>query len=197
MSLFGLGFSTAGVGKVYTVDGSYSLNTVLGLASFQPVLWVSTEARDAAGNIARHRRLVSSPTTGGTVLTTDTPGIPSIAPPAGPASAPPLVDFADRLDPMAALTVGGFGFHQVTATDILGRTWTMIVEDLDGVGLESLQFPLVQAPLNGLAAGTWSVNVETFLGFSSTFGSTDYVLEERFRQMVTYARAVSVDYTVN
>ncbi len=197
MSLFGLGFSTAGAGMVYTVDASYSLNTILGLASFQPVLWVSTEARDAAGNIARHRRLVSSPTTGGTVLTTATPGIPSISAPAGPASAPPLVDFADRLDPATAITVGGFGFHQVTARDALGRSWTMITEDLDGIGVESLQYPLIQAPLVGLAAGTWTVNVETFLGFSSTFGSADYILEERFRQMVTYARAVSVDYTVN
>ena len=141
--------------------------------------------------------LVFSPTTGGTVLTTATPGIPSIAAPAGPASAPPLVDFADRLDPLAALTVGGFGFHQVVASDSLGRRWTMLVEDLDGIGLESLQYPLVQVPLLGLAAGTWSVRTETFLGFSSTFGATDYILEERFRQMVTYARAVSVDYTVN
>ena len=196
MPLMGVGFATLSAGKAYTVDGSLSLSTFLGLGPFLPVLWVSTEARDGAGNIARHRRAVSVPATGTTLMTTLSPGVPTINPPAGPATGSPAVSFEDRLEPATALAVGGFGFHQLRATDPNGRRWTLLVEDQDGIASKSLQFPQIQSPLVGLGTGTWSVSAETFLVFSSTFANADYILEERFRQMVTYARAVSVDFTV-
>lgn len=195
MTLFGVGFTTATTGANFTVNGSYGLGMALALAPYQPVLWVSAEARDTTGNLSRHRRLILDNTLGITYPTVPAPGIPTITSPSGPSTGSPAVTYADLLDASALL--GGFGFTELTATDAAGRRWSVLRQDTDGAaGAVTVQLPDL-AGLPGLATGNWSVRAENHLIFSLTFAAGDYVVEEIRRQQVTYARAAAKSFTVN
>ena len=76
MTLSGVGFAVNAGGSNFTVNGSYAVRLMQTLALFFPTMWVSTEAQDAAGNLARHRRLILDPSLGTTFVTTAAPGIP-------------------------------------------------------------------------------------------------------------------------
>ncbi|MCC6670063.1 MAG: hypothetical protein IT458_03320 [Planctomycetes bacterium] len=197
MTLFGVGFTTLGTGAVYTVNGTYSLSTVLALGAYAPVLWVSAEARDTAGNLSRHRRLIGDASVGTTVDTGAPLGVPTITAPAGAFTGSPSFEFQDRLD--ASSLIGGFAFHSFTATDPLGRSWTLVRNDVDGaVGNATVQIPdLAGVSVPGLAAGSWAVTAESHLLFSATFSPGSYNLEEIRRQQVKYARAAPRNFTVN
>lgn len=196
MTLFGVGFATKGSGARYTIQGTYSLSTVLALEAFSPVLWVSTEARDTAGNLARHRRLISNNGLGTTFATVATPGIPTPTVPATSTDAP-AVTYADRLDRSKLL--GGHAIREIVVEDPTGRRWSVLREDLDDdQGSETVQLP-AGIGTAGLAKGKWKIRVEDTLLFSQTFasGGGDYVLAERRRQQVTFARSATVETTVN
>ncbi len=195
-TLFGVGFVSMS-GSTATVDGSYSLASYLSLSGFSPTLWVSTEARDADGNIARHRRLISNPNTGLTLATTAAPGIPAITTPSGASTGSPSVTYADRLD--KAAVIGGFASTELTATDGNGRLWTLLQHETSvSGGTTTVQFPDMSGlSPTGLATGSWSVRAENYLMLTLTSaGSGDWVLDERKRQLVTYARAKPVTFTV-
>ncbi len=196
MTLYGVGFATAGVGAQYTINGSYALRLNQTLALFTPTLWVSTEATDASGNIARQRRLIVDPTTGTTFNTTAAPGIPTVSTPAGAITGSPAVSFQDRLN--SASLLGGFAFTQLRAADPNGRDWLVLLQDISGAnGATTLQFPdLSGTGLVGLSTGSWSIGAEHILMFTNSYSSTSYVLEERFRQLVTYGRAQAVAHVI-
>ena len=195
--LAGTGFATAATATQFTVNGTYAVGIPELAVPFEPNFWVSTEAADADGNVARHRRLITDLLTGESFATAVPPGIPTVSAPSGPSTGAPAVTFEDRLDP-AALFAGGFAILELTATDSAGRAWTVLRQDLDGAGAsETVQLPdLSGAGVAGLAVGDWSVQVEAFLLFSATFTPTNYLFEERFRQFATYARTQPVVFTV-
>ena len=88
---------------------------------------------------------------------------------------------------------------ELTATGAAGRNWSLLIEDTNGaVGSTAVQFPdLSGVGTAGLVPGTWSIRAEDYLYLSTTFGLGDLLIEERFRQQVTYARAQPVAFVVN
>ncbi len=188
---------TAGAATSFDVDSTFSLPQVLTLSPFLPVIWVSMEGRDAAGNVARHRGLVHDVNTGATLAIWPTPGVPAITAPGGASVGAPAVTFADGLD--RTTVPGGLAFQQMTAIDATGRTWTIWREDLTAaVGATAWQIPdLSGAGITGLGLGTWSIRTEAYLVFSVTQVPGSFLWEELRRAQVTYARAASVNFTVN
>ena len=187
----------AGAATSFDVDATFSLPQVLALAPFLPVVWISMEGRDAAGNIARHRGIVLDVNSGATLASWPTPGIPTITAPGGASAGSPSVTFADRLD--RTVVPGGLAFLQVTATDAAGRQWSVWREDDGGaVGATAWQFPdLAGVGVAGLGLGTWKVRGEAHLIFSITQVPGSFLWEELRRAQVTYARSASVDFIVN
>lgn len=197
-TLFGSGTPTAaGSMTAFDVMASYSLVNTLTLTPMSPVLWVSLEARDASGNLARHRSIVADFATGTTLGTWPTPGIPTITPPGGPFTGAPSITYADRLD--RAAIPGGIAVTELTLTDSAGRSWSVLRQDLDGaVGATTWQVPdLVGTGLVGLATGTWKVRATEHLAFSVTATPGDFFLEELRRASVTLGRTAEVDFVVN
>jgi len=197
MTTFGVGLASPGTGAEYTIDATYLAAAAVQVVDLGPKLWVSTEATDTAGNVARHRRLIIDPLMGTTVATVNTPGIPTITTPSGSSTGAPAVEFQDRLDPADIPGGLGFGVLTLTATDGNGRSWRVLREDTTGkVGATTWQLPVFSTP-TGLTTGTWSVRAESALFFSSAAGTADMVLEEARREEVTYARAAAKSFTVN
>ncbi|MCA8944069.1 MAG: hypothetical protein KDB80_16005, partial [Planctomycetes bacterium] len=196
MPLSGVGFATATGGTSYSINGSYLLRLNQLLVQFPTQLWVSTEARDADGNVARMRRLVLNPLTGDTAATTATPGIPTIAVPGGPITGSPAVSYTDRLD--AGLLVGGFAIAQLRATDPAGRRWDVLWVDGDNAaGATSVQLPDLSAQsVTGLATGAWEIEIQNFLFFTTSMTATSFSFEERFRQLVTWSKAKAETFTI-
>ncbi len=194
-ALFGVGFATAGsTATDFAVNGSYALASYLVFTDFSPILWVSTTAVDAAGNLARHRRLITDPNSGVTLAATATPGIPTVTAPGAASTGSPAVSYADRLAASAVLT--GFALTQIVATDAAGRSWRLLREDRDAAsGTDTVQLPMTTG-LSGLAVGAWSVRVENFLLAATGSAQDEYVLEDRLRQPVTYARAKAETFAV-
>src|SRR5690606_15384096 len=180
----------------FDVVSSYSLVHVTTLAPLSPVLWIALEARDAQGNLARHRAIVADQTIGTPLGSWPTPGIPTVTPPGGPVTGSPTVTFEDRL--VAAVIPGGFAVAEVVAIDPNGRTWSVLREDRDGpVGSTTWQLPdLSGTGAVGLAPGTWQVRAQAHLAFSVTATPGDFLLEELRRGQVTFARSAAVDFVV-
>jgi hypothetical protein len=197
MPLFGAGFAVAGAGATFTINGTYSFGQVAVLTPFDPVLWVSTQARDTGGNVARHRRFIANNTLGTTFPTVDPPGIPTVTAPSGSFADSPEVTYQDRLE--AALLPGGIAFTELIATDNAGRRWSIVRGDTDGsTGAVTVQLPaLAGSGVVGLAPGTWTIRAENTLLLSTTQTAADYVLEEMRRQEVTWSRAAPKTFTVN
>lgn len=196
MPLMGVGFATSTGGTTYSVNGSLFLRPTQLMLQFPSTLWVSTEARDADGNVARVRRLVLDPTTGTTAATTVAPGIPTLAVPGGPITGSPSVAYTDRLD--ATALIGGFAVAQLRATDAANRRWDVLWVDSDNAaGATSVQMPdLSGQAVTGLATGAWTVQIENFLFFTVGMTATSFTFEERFRQLVAYAKAKSETFTI-
>lgn len=197
-TLFGTGTPTmAGSATSFDVTASYSLINAVTLTPLSPVLWVSLEAIDTGGNLARHRSIVADISTGSTLGSWPTPGIPTITPPSGAFVGAPMVTYADRLS--AAVIPGGIAVTELTATDTAGRRWTVLREDRDGaVGATAWQLPdLTGAGVVGLLAGTWKVRVAEHLAFSVTATPGDVFFEELRRASVTFAQTAEVDFVVN
>ena len=80
--LTGIGFvKQVGTSTTYTVNASYSLAESLVMATLLPKFWITLEATDKSGNIARHRRIVANTILGTTFASTAVPGIPTITAP--------------------------------------------------------------------------------------------------------------------
>lgn len=194
MTLLGVGFATSTGGAAYNVQGTLWTGAATTLLPFTPAMFLSTEARDASGNISRHR--IALDAAGGTTPLFGPPGIPVIATPGGPFVGAPLVTYSDPLDTSAVS--GSFAFVEITATDVTGRTWSVLRQDLDGVNSAAqIQFPDLTGVAPGLQPGAWSVRAETHATVSSTFAADTFVLEEVRRQQVGYARAQAVPFVVN
>ncbi len=194
----GIGFATLAAGANYSMQASYDRGAGLLLSGLIPTLWISTKATDIQGNVARHRRFVLNIATGSTFVGASPPGIPVITAPGGASSGSPLVTFADRLDQTEV--PGGFATHVLRATDGNGRQWQLFLHDGNGkVGATSIQMPdLAAVATTGLATGFWLLRAESHLSLAGTgYGAGDYVLEERRRQEVTFARSAPVTFTVN
>jgi hypothetical protein len=197
MTTFGVGQALPGMGAEYTIDATYLAASAIVVLDLGPKLWVSTEATDTSGNVARHRRLIIDPVGGITVAAVNTPGIPTVTTPGGSSTGAPAVEFQDRLDPADIAFGLGFAMQTLTATDGNGRTWRVLREDTNGkAGATTWQLPVFSSP-TGLATGSWSIRAEGQLFFSSAAGTADMVLEETRREEVTYARAAAKSFTVN
>lgn len=196
-ALTGIGVVTLQAGTVYDVNANYSLPIIVGLTGFSGLAWLATEAEDTSGRISRTRALLDP--IAGTIVPGTGPGaIPEITAPSGAFTGSPAVTFADTLDAPSVLF--GLGFVDLTATDPAGRRWVVIMPDRDGaVATDTVQFPDLATPgVAGLAAGAWDVVVEGRLAISLDFPSVDdFVLTERFRQEVNYARSAEEIFTVN
>ena len=198
MTLTGVGFANqVGATTSYDIDATYSLSAALTMVSLGSRLWVSTEAEDTMGNVARHRRLVVDTTLGVTLASAATPGIPTVTAPIGPFTGSPAVTFQDRLS--AASIFSGFGMQVLTATDSSGRNWRVLMEDTNGaVGGTTVQLPDFAGVIEpGLATGSWSVMAESHLYFNLIFSTGDFLIEEMRREEVTYSRAATQSFTVN
>jgi hypothetical protein len=192
-ALAGVGRAAAAGGAAYTVQATFGNPLVAGFAAYSPLLWLCTEAQDAAGRVSRHRALYLA--LFGIIDPTDPPGIPTITPPAGPFVGSPAVTFADVLDHDAGFT--GASFHEITARDANGRLWFVLVPDTDDVGPpKTVQFPdLASHSVQGLQPGTWTVRVEDRRSYGTQ--ANNYLLADRLRLEVHYARSASVPFTVN
>ena len=158
--------------------------------------WVAAEARDTGGRISRYRALLAL-STGQPTVVLEPMSIPTLLTPPAPTNGSPLLEFNDVVD--IALTPGGIGLVQLTARDGNGRNWRILTTDEDdATGTEPLQFPdLATAGVSGLAAGTWSTFVESRIFLSLTLAtSSDFMLSERHRAEVLYARSASLSITV-
>ena len=73
-----------------------------------------------------------------------------------------------------------------------------MTDEDDATGTESVQFPdLASAGVSGLQAGTWSTFVESRIFLSTTLGTvSDFMLTERHRMEVLYARSATLSVTV-
>ena len=194
-ALTGVGVATAGAGAVYDLNVTYSLPILTGLAAYSPLAWIVGEAEDGAGRVSRARALVVP------ALQVVAPGAPSpLAIPtvsgAGPTAAP-AVTFEDVLD--ASTVIGGAALTDLTIVDPNGRRWQVLVPDRDGAtGQVSVQLPDVSSSPNvGLEVGEWDVTAESRVFLAGNVASVDdFLLTERFRQEVNYAKSAAVTLTV-
>lgn len=194
--LAGVGFARLTTGTTFETNVNFSLPAFAQLTAFTPVGWVLTDARDLNGRISRRRDLISN-FAQGTIAPNGlaAPAIPSIALPPTPAAAVPAVIFDDVLDPAN----GGVCLYELTAEDLAGRKWFVLAADTDAVGgTDTIQLPdLAAAGVTGLAAGTWTMQVEGRLFISLTSAAAnDLVLTERLRTEVLLARSSRVPFTV-
>ncbi|MEM7201295.1 MAG: Ig-like domain-containing protein [Planctomycetota bacterium] len=201
-SLFGVGLAQATAGAMYSVNGAHSLlgqGSVPGEPNLRPfvgsVMFVSTEAEDSSGNVSRHVRLAVT-STGVTAPGVTAPGIPNITPPAAASTGSPAVTFTDRLD-ISGIS-GVQGFFELIATDGAGRPWSLLRADDVGTGPVLVQLPDLGS-VTGLATGTWTLEAQAhvFLTLTSRFSAAQFAFEELRGQQIGWARAASVDFTVN
>lgn len=195
--MVGLGFATAAGSGQFAIDSNWGLPLVGGLLGFDSTFWwVAAEARDTGGRISRYRALLAL-STGQPTVVLEPMSIPTLLTPPAPTNGSPLLEFNDVVD--IALTPGGIGLVQLTARDGNGRNWRILTTDEDdATGTEPLQFPdLATAGVSGLAAGTWSTFVESRIFLSLTLATaSDFMLSERHRAEVLYARSASLSITV-
>lgn len=193
-ALAGVGFASSLGGASYNVGGNFS-TALSGLTTFLPLFWVATEARDSAGRISRHRGLLD-PASGGVFAPLAPMGIPVVTAPAAPAGSAPAITFADVIDPAIPPVIA---IADLLLQDTAGRQWRVLATDTDGIGgTETVQVPdLAGTGATGLANGTWSARVESRI-FFSTSGATaaQFVLAERRRQEINYARSLAVTFAV-
>jgi hypothetical protein len=107
------------------------------------------------------------------------------------------VTFEDVLD--ASTVIGGAALTDLSIVDPSGRRWLVLVPDRDGAtGQVSVQLPDVSsAPNAGLEVGEWGVTAESRVFLAGNAASVDdFLLTERFRQEVNYARSAAVTLTV-
>jgi hypothetical protein len=189
-ALIGLGTASGPTGTSFATEGTLSGPIALGLQPFASgLVWVAVEAEDGNGRLSRTRGLISSPFV---FAFQPVPPLPVITQPSGPSAGSPAVTFVDGIGTEALTT------FDVTATDGNGRRWLMFVTDSDAAGgTNTAQFPDL-AGVTGLAAGTWTVRVEGRQWVAPTTGMTaaDFLLTERVRSEVEYARATTVAFTV-
>ncbi len=192
--VLGVGFSRSSGGKSFSVSSSHALPIVTALVPFGPVAWVSTQVRDAAGAVSRHRLLIADANLGTTFPTTAPPGIPTVLS-TGATTVTPTIQFADRLD--RAVVLGGQAMSTLTITDPSERAWRFLIEDTDGVAaMRDVAVPSLAGTMaTSLDPGAWSIEVENDLFFSVSAMVGDYTLEERRRLQVTYARSPAVTIT--
>jgi hypothetical protein len=192
-TLAGVGFGSLNSGASFTVNATFSQIPAAVLAAYSPTYWVVTEARDLGGQVSRQRSLYvpsSSQRIDGPV-----PALPTITPPSGPFTTAPAVTFVDAIDRTAVPF--GLGLGEVLAQDAAGRQWSVLFEDADGFGSDTVQYPdLATAGVTGLQLGTWSLRTTGRLFLSLTEVPGDIVLAEARRDEVTCARAAQVLFSV-
>ena len=190
--LMGIGTTNTGGGAVWSIDGTYAVAALATLGPFSPAIWSVLEATDQVGAVLRHRALVFAD---GTFLNiAPVPGMPTITG-GGTFTGAPLLTLEDRLNRGAI--VGGQAMWRFELTDGAGRRWNIYREDRDiPSGTETVQVPDLTGVGTGLALGTWNVRSEAWLYFSTAFSAGEFVLEERVRSEVTYARAADTTITV-
>lgn len=194
-ALIGVGWFVGATGAMFEVNANYSPPLQAALRLFGSSFWLVVDAEDTAGRISRTRSVLLD--TGSIIAGIGPSPIPQIGAPAGPSAGSPAVTFADVLLPLPV--VGLLGVYDVDATDSAGRHWRVLVPDRDDpVGTNAIQFPdLAAANVAGLQTGEWSVRVEARQFTSLTLSTLDdFVLTERFRQEVNYARGLAVPFQV-
>lgn len=197
-ALAGVGVATAAAagGAAFDLDVNYSLPILTGLAGFTPLAWLVAEAEDGAGRISRARALIV-PTAQVVAPGAPTPlSIPVVT--GGTFSAAPTVAYDDVLD--ATTVVGGAALTDLSIVGPSGRRWLVLVPDRDGAaGQVAVQLPLVPAsPSPGLGSGEWTVTAESRVFVAGNAATVDdFLLTERFRQEVNYARSAPATLTVN
>jgi hypothetical protein len=201
--LTGVGFAELVSGAAFNVESTVAAGMLTGLGGLGPINWLLTEASDTDGRISRHRAgLMPSILPLPILIPQDqlpAPlSIPTITAPAGPFTGSPSVTFDDVLDP--APVTNGVAVVDVLAQDAGARQWRMIVADRDGAGgTDTVQFPDLGTVIVGLRAGSWSMRAEAriFSGSSSSVTADAFVLSERRRMEVGYARSKTEPFQVN
>ncbi|MEY4675314.1 MAG: hypothetical protein RL148_3098 [Planctomycetota bacterium] len=192
--LSGVGFASSLGGASYNVGGNFS-TALSGLSNFLPLFWVATEARDTAGRISRHRGILD-PANGGVFAPLTPLGIPVLTAPTAPVGTAPAITFNDVLDPAIPPVIA---LADLLLQDTAARQWRVLTSDTDAAGgTVTVQLPdLSGTGATGLANGTWSARVESRI-FLSTSGATAgrFVLAERRRQEINYARSLAVTFAV-
>ncbi|PIE23124.1 MAG: hypothetical protein CSA62_08790 [Planctomycetota bacterium] len=195
MAQFGLGF-VKGNAPSFQAHGSYSFTMLADFVDLGPLLWVSTQAQDDAGNLVRRRVLVQDTVSGMALPVTPIVGPPTVTVPSGIFSGSPSVDYQDRLNPgdLANTLV----FHELRAVDSAGRRWVLIENDDDGAsGSNTLQLPdLSGTGLTGLASGTWTVDVQSRWILGPGLTAKDLNLEDLRRYELSFARSAPVPHRV-
>ncbi|MFQ5506942.1 MAG: hypothetical protein ACE5F1_19395, partial [Planctomycetota bacterium] len=193
MSLAGTGFAS-GSGTSWTVDGSFSLATIADLAALGPILWISSQATDSAGNSTRNRALITDPLNPIALSLAAVAAIPTISTPATTFSGSPEVTFEDRLD--SSLVANTLALRKIRATDPSGRSWVLLQTDSDAASkTQKVQFPDL-AGLTGLATGAWSIFIEDHLILAPAISESEFNFEDVARYELTFARSKSVTHTV-
>lgn len=194
-ALLGVGWFVGPMGSLLEVNANYSSALQAAFLAFGSSFWLLVDAEDTSGRISRTRSFLTG---AGNVLPGIGPSaVPTITDPGGPSVGSPSLTFADVLLP--APFVGLFGVYDVDATDGADRHWRVLVPDRDdATGTNTIQLPdLTASSAPGLATGQWSVRVEARQFLSVTASSLDdFVLTERFRQEVNYARGLAVPLQV-
>jgi hypothetical protein len=198
--LAGVGHATLSTGASYAWSATYGTPLTAGLSGYVPSLWACIEARDTGGRISRTRALyfyavVNQPL----IDLAPAPSIPVVQSPVGSSTGSPAVVCDDTLND-AVLGYPALALLEVTARDGNGRQWCVLRMDRDGLGgTDTVQFPdLATANVAGLAAGPWTVRAEGRVLLQLFNGATadDFVLAERRRMEVTYARSAPVTFTI-
>ena len=193
-TMFGVGFSVAGAGAIFTLNGSWSTALSAQLAPFLQIPWIVAEARDTGGRMSRFRALLNL-ATGSFVDATQPMAIPVITVP-GTVSGPPDLAIADVT--ATAAFPGLLAMLEVQAKDAAQREWLVLKEDGDVVGgTDEVQFPAMPVGVIGLANGAWSIRAtaRTLLPDGTQFFG-NLVLTESRRMEVGYAHSAVVTVTV-
>jgi len=195
MSLMGVGFAT-GSGSSFSGDGTYDLGTITGLTPLGPILWMSMQAEDGDGNIARSRALVADPNLPVGVVLAPVPGIPTVAQPSGTFTDSPEITFEDRL--VAGSVASSLAIREIKAVDAQKREWVAVYVDEDGaVTAAKVQLPVLSGSgLTGLAAGGWAVSIDDALLIAPGLSASEFNLEDIRRLELSFARAKPETYTV-
>jgi hypothetical protein len=202
----GIGFATGLDPANQTVNGSWSVPILDGLASFGRRDWILIEGRDTAGGFCRTRARLDSANNTASIAVQPQPL--HIQDPAAALTLanPPRIELYDAIDTLQVRTTtpgqfatGLLGIYELFVSSAAGRGWRVLREDRDGgttpPQLLSYQFPAAGAEPT-LGVGVWTVAPLSRLFSAESALAGDLMLGEREHREVTLSVAPPILYSV-